>query len=433
MKIAHIAPGAGGMYCGMCIRESALAAALRAEGHDITLIPAYTPIRTDDEDVGDGALFFGGINVYLQQKSAVFRHTPWLFDRLLNSRRLVRWATTTSTKPNPVFLGELTASMLSGEHGRQRKELAKLVHALEHTFQPDVIQLTTALLAGMVRQIKATVSAPVLLGLQGEDLFLDELPTAQRERCLSLLRERAAEADGFLAISAYYADAAAERFGIDRARIHVVSSGINLAGIGPAPEPPDVFTVGYLARISPEKGLHVLVDAFGRLREAANGRPCRLKAAGWLGPHERDYLADVRRQAQAGGFADDFEYVGELDRAEKIRFLQSLSAYSVPSVYRDPRGLGTIEAMACGVPVVEPNHGVFPELIEATGGGVLFTPNDPADLAATLGRLMDDEALRRQLGRNAHEAVRDRFSAATMARETLAVYRRYVSADDKPR
>ncbi len=200
MKIAHIAPGAGSMYCGMCIRESALVAALRAEGHDITLIPAYTPIRTDDEDVSDGALFFGGINVYLQQKSAVFRHTPWLFDRLLNSRRLVRWATTTSTKPKPVFLGELAASMLSGEHGRQRKELAKLVYALEHTFRPDIIQLTTALLAGMVRQIKATVSAPVLLGLQGEDLFLDELPTAQRERCLSLLHERASEADGFLAL-----------------------------------------------------------------------------------------------------------------------------------------------------------------------------------------------------------------------------------------
>jgi hypothetical protein len=84
MKIAYIAAGAAGMYCGTCIHDNTLAAALRDKGHEVALIPTYTPIRTDEVDVSIDRIFYGGINVYLQQKLALFRHTPWLFDQCIS-------------------------------------------------------------------------------------------------------------------------------------------------------------------------------------------------------------------------------------------------------------------------------------------------------------------------------------------------------------
>jgi len=93
MRITYLTAGAAGMYCGTCLQDNTLAAALRARGCDVLLVPLYTPIRTDETDVSLDRVFYGGINVYLQQKSALFRHTPWLFDRLLDLPALLRWAT----------------------------------------------------------------------------------------------------------------------------------------------------------------------------------------------------------------------------------------------------------------------------------------------------------------------------------------------------
>src|SRR5205823_7030285 len=105
MRIAYITAGAAGMYCGSCMRDNTLAAALTRAGHDALLIPTYTPIRTDEPDVSRPRVFFGGINVYLQQKSLLFRHTPWLFDRLLDFPRLLRWVSRFAMRTSPDRLG----------------------------------------------------------------------------------------------------------------------------------------------------------------------------------------------------------------------------------------------------------------------------------------------------------------------------------------
>src|SRR5438128_1077767 len=126
IRVAYITAGAAGMFCGSCIHDNTLVSALLAQGHDALLIPTYTPIRTDERDVSQRRVFFGGINVYLQQKFALFRHTPWLLDRLLDGRRLLRWVSGFAVQIEARKLGELTVSMLRGEHGNQRKEVAKL-------------------------------------------------------------------------------------------------------------------------------------------------------------------------------------------------------------------------------------------------------------------------------------------------------------------
>src|SRR6266849_5787733 len=115
MKIAYITAGAAGMYCGSCMHDNTLVAALRALGHDALLIPTYTPIRTDEEDVSQRRVFFGGINVFLQQNLALFRHTPWVVDRLFDARSLLRWASRIAAKTEAEDLGQLTISILKGE------------------------------------------------------------------------------------------------------------------------------------------------------------------------------------------------------------------------------------------------------------------------------------------------------------------------------
>ena len=186
------------------------------------------------------------------------------------------------------------------------------------------------------------------------------------------------------------------------------------------------FTIGYFARICPEKGLHLLVEAFRILRRTPNAPPCRLRVSGWLGSNHRPYFDDIDRRLQQEGLADDFDHVESPDHASKVRFFQSIDVLSVPTTYQEPKGLYVLEALANGVPVVQPRHGSFPELLEATGGGLLVNPDDPADLARGLRDLLDNPAHREELGRKGKEAVQQRFHADRMARETVAVYRSYL-------
>ncbi len=447
MKIVYITAGAAGMYCGSCMRDNTLVAALCAQGHDALLVPTYTPIRTDEADVSQPRVFLGGINVYLQQKSALFRHMPRLLDRLLDAPRLLRWVSRFAVKTRAEELGALTVSMLRGEHGYQRKEIDKLALWLATEIRPEIVNLTNVLLSGLVHEIKAKspTKLPIIGTLQGDDVFLEMLPEPYKAQALALVRQHCQELDGFIATSAYYADFMAEYLTIPRERIDVVHPGINLKGFGVgerrgvsptclhvgltprrSPGLGSPITIGYFARICPEKGLHLLVEAVQLLKQLPGAPPCRLRVAGWLGENNRGYLRDLVEKIRAWGWSDDFEHVECPDHASKLAFLQSLDILSVPTVYREPKGLYVLEALASGVPVVQPRHGSFPELIEATGGGLLVHPNDPAHLAQTLRHLLEQPALRKELGDRGRQAVHERFHAAAMAERTVAIYRKHV-------
>jgi glycosyltransferase involved in cell wall biosynthesis len=424
MRIAYITAGAAGMYCGSCMRDNTLVAALARQGHDALLVPLYTPIRTDEDDVSVPRVFFGGINVYLQQKFGLFRRTPWFLDRMLDGRRLLRWVSRFAVKTEAERLGDLTISMLKGEHGHQRKEVEKLTRWLAADVKPQVINLTNAILTGVVPELKRRLGLPVLVSLQGDDIYLDFLSEEYRAPAMELIREHCKAVDGFVATSAYYADFMAGYFGVPREKVHVVLPGLKLKGHGgPKGERNGrPFTVGYFARICPEKGFHVLAEAFHILRTMPGTPPVRLRVSGYLGASNRPWLDGLCRQLVERGHGDAFEHVESPDHASKVRFLQSLDVLSVPTTYREPKGLYVLEALANGVPAVQPRHGSFPELIEATGGGLLVNPEDPHDLAQALRKLADNPAHADELGRKGKEAVHAHFHADRMAAETVAVY-----------
>jgi glycosyltransferase involved in cell wall biosynthesis len=424
MKIVYLAAGAGGMYCGSCLHDNTLAAAMQALGEDVLLVPTYTPIRTDEENVSDSHLFFGGINVYLQQRLAVFRHTPWFFDELLNRPGILNWATRGGPSVEAEKLGDLTVSMLQGEHGRQRKEIQKLVHWLKSEARPEVVHLSNAMLVGAAREIRK-LGIRVVSTLSGEDIFLERLVEPYYSQARAALRERAAEIDAFVALNRYYADYMIEYLAIRPERVHVVPHGLNLAGHGVRQDRADpTFVVGYLARICPDKGLHNLVAAAELLLADPSTPPFRIRAAGYLSDADRPYLDTIRARVASWKSPDCFEYVGELTRAEKIAFFQGLDCLSLPTVYRESKGISALEALANGVPLVLPAHGAFPELISSTAGGVLHAPDDPAALADALRGLMSDRAAAARLGASGREVIHRDYHAAGMAKKTIDLYRR---------
>ncbi len=416
MRLAYLIAGAGGMYCGSCLRDNRLAATLIAQGRDVVLIPLYTPIRTDEVDVSEPTVYYGGINVYLRQRSRLYRRLPGWVTRRLDSPRLLRRAMRLAGSTSPATLGDLTVSMLRGEEGAQHKELSRLIEGLR-AIQPDVIHLPNLMFVGMARRLKAALNVPVLCTLSGEDIFIDKLPPDHRSEAMELIRLRSADIDGFVAVTEYFATFARDRFGLPPDRVHVVPMGIDVTGVGEPAAPADgPFIIGYLARICDDKGLLNLCDAFVQLRRA--GRDCRLRVAGYLGAGDRDYFLAVRKYVRHEGVDDVFEYVGEVDRAGKFELLRSLHVLSVPTLYPESKGLYVLEAMATGTPVVQPRHGSFPELVEATGGGLLYDPLDPQGLPGALARLMDDRDLLARLGATGRAAVHESFTDRIMAERT---------------
>jgi glycosyltransferase involved in cell wall biosynthesis len=424
MRLLYITAGAAQMYCGSCLRDNALASELIRRGHDVALLPMYTPTLTDEPNVSGGRVFFGGISVYLEQHSALFRKTPRWLDRLWDSSLALKLAARSSLQTSPKLLGEMTVSMLKGEDGKQRKELEKMLDWLRHEPPFDLVSLPYTLLIGLARPIKEALGVPVHCTLQGEDLFLEGLREPYRAESLRLIREQVRYVDRFAAVSEYYARFMPEYLGIPAEKLSVVPLGINVEGFeARAPRPAGrPFTVGYFARVAPEKGLHLLAEAYKLLRESGRVREAHFEAAGYLGAENAEYLRGVERRMREWGLGAEFSYRGALDREGKIEFLRGLDVLSMPATYDEPKGLPLLEAMACGVPVVQPRRGGFTEIVERTGGGLLCEPDDAASLADGLARVAADPALAGELGARGFRGVREHYTVARMADRALEVY-----------
>ena len=407
------------MYCGNCFRDNALVAALRALGHPTLMIPLYLPLTLDEVDQSAGTpTFFSGVNVYLQQKSAFFRNAPDWLHRFLASPAVLKWAAGRAARTRAADVGELMLSMLRGEEGYQARELEELIAWLKTQPPPGVICLSNALLVGLARRLKAGLCAPVVCMLQGEDSFLDGMTEPHRTRAWQTLAERARDVDLFIAPSHYFGDLMRGRLGLPAEKVQVVYNGINLEGYGEIQNskfkiqnPP---TLGFFARMCPEKGLDLLVAAYLELRKRSRVPGLQLKIGGGCGPGDEAFVEAQRARLREAGVLDDVMFHPNLSHADKVKFLESLDVFCTPALYGEAFGLYVIEALAAGVPVVQPRVASFPELIAATGGGVIAEPT-ARGLADALESLLLEPARARALGEAGRKAVLQDFSVAGMA------------------
>ena len=411
------------MYCGSCLRDNAMASELMKRGHDVLLLPVYTPTLTDEPNVSRDHVVLGGISAYLEQYVPVFRKTPRWLDRLWDSKTALNLATRRSLSTNPKMLGEMTVSVLKGEDGFQRKEVDKFIDWVKDEAPPDVVNLPYTLLLGLAEPIKKALNAPILCTLQGEDLFLDNLQEPHRSEALNLIRDHLPHVDLFLSVSTYYGEFMPDYLGIPREKIRVVPIGINPEGFelrnadrsGP-------FTVGFFGRIAPEKGLHLLAEAYRIARESGELPEARLEAAGYMAADCKPYLEAIQKRLQDAGLDGEFHYRGVLERGDKIAFLRGLDVMSMPATYDEPKGVSLLEAMACGVPLVQPRRGAFTEIVERTGGGLLVQPDDPQSLAQGILEIARNKELATELGANGFRGVREHYTAAQMADRVLEAY-----------
>jgi glycosyltransferase involved in cell wall biosynthesis len=432
MNIVQLTPGAGGMYCGNCFRDNALVAELRKLGQDVTMLPLYLPMTLEDADQSAGVpIFFSGVNVYLEQKSALFRHMPKWLHRWFASPGILKWAAGRAAKTRAADVGDLTLSMMRGEEGKQARELDELIAWLKAHNPPDIICLSNALLVGMVRKLKSELRCPVVITLQGEDTFLDALPPGDRDAAWQLLSERAREVDLFIAPSRYYDELMSRRLGLRRNQVRVLYNGINLEGFGiqnPESRIQNPPVLGYFARMCREKGLPLVVDTFIEIRRRNRVPNLKLHVGGGCGPSDELVVAEQKLKLAAAGLLNDAQFFPNVTREQKLGFLRGLTVFCTPALYGEAFGLYVIEALAAGVPVVQPRHGGFPEIIEKTGGGLITEPNATA-LTEGVESLLLDPSRARALGEAGRKVVHERFSIQSMAEQTVITYAEVLAAN----
>jgi glycosyltransferase involved in cell wall biosynthesis len=419
VHIVQLTPGAGKMYCGACFRDNALVGALRQLGHEVTMLPLYLPLTLDETDETRGApIFYNGINVYLAQKSGLFRSAPNWFRHLFASPKLLEMAAGSAGSTQPSQLGELTISMLKGEEGNQARELDELIAWLRKN-PPTVISLSNALLVGMARRLKRELRVPIICSLQGEDVFLNGLPAKLRERAWQTAAERATDVDLFIAPTHYFGDMMAQRLNISASKLRVLANGIRLEGYNQKSEVrnPKSEILGYFARMCPDKGLHHLVDAYIELHRRRTIANLKLKIGGSCGPSDERFVEEQKAKLRNAGLENTVEFHPNLSREQKLQFLHSLTLFSVPAMYGEAFGMYIIEALAAGVPVVQPRHAAFPELVESTGGGILYDPLTPHGLADALESLAKDPEKAHALSQAGQRSVFENFNINKMAQQ----------------
>ena len=430
MKIFLLTPGTGSYHCGVCIRDNALAKELHRQGHDAIMLPMYLPLTLDEAAASpETPIFFGGINVFLQQKIPLFRHTPRWLDSIFNNRWLLKKvAGSAASQTGGSDIGDLTHSMLLGEDGKQAKELDELIEWMRTHGKPDAVWLSTALLVGLARRIRRELGIPILGSLQGEDSFLDSLDEPWRTRCWNTLAERSRDISAFIAPSQYYAGLMGERMHLAPEQVRVIPNGVAHSDFAVASHAPEVPTIGYLARMVANKGLGTVIDAFILLKKRGHFPTARLVVAGAMTAADEHYVESLKQKVNSAGCHRDVEFRPNIDREEKAAFFRQLTLLSVPATYGEAFGLYIVEAWASGVPVVQPNCAAFTDLIESTGAGRLFEPANTQSLVDEWEKLLANPAEAHALGLKGRAAVEGDYSLSRMAERFVELTRESIDA-----
>lgn len=434
MRVLLMVPGSGGtFYCQNCLRDYALVRALRKAGHDAIMLPLYLPAFDGTLDPKlDAPMFFGGISMFMREKYALFRNAPRWLDRLIDSRWLLRQAASREGSTNAADLGSMTLSMLRGREGNQRMEFERLVEWAATQERMDALHISNALLLGFAPELKRVTHAPVVCSLQDEEPWVDAMRPPYNHLCWQAMARAAESVDVFVATSAWYADRMADKLRIPRERIQVVHLGVETEGVAPAEIADAPRTIGFLSRLHESLGLGTLVDAFVELRKDPAMRDLRLRATGGETPADRPFVDSLRERLRTEGLADAVEFLPDFSGPQRKAFLRSLSVLSVPMPEGEAFGMQLLEAMVHGVPVVQPNLGSYPEIIGATGGGMLYDPADPSGLVEALRSLLNEPVRMRELGARGRESVLARFSIDRVADDFARIYTSAAATGTRP-
>jgi len=430
MKIVHIVPGFGGaFYCGNCLRDSAFMKTVKNMGHTAITIPMYLPLTLNNQAIPNEApVFFGAVSIYIKQKVKFLKHMPIWLENLLNSPFILRYAAHKAGSTRAKGLEDMTLSMMQGETGVQADELEVLINWLKHHEKPDVVHVSNVLLIGLARRIRNEIGIPVIFSLQDEDVWIDAMDEKYRIEAWQLISERAKDVDAFIAVSNYFADVIKRKTTIPHDKIHVVYVGVSTSEFSPSPTPPAVPTIGYLSRVCEANGFEVVTDAFIELKKSERFKNVLLHVSGGFTGDDKPFINKMKRKFQNAGILEQVKFIPEFEGAARLDFLHGITLLSVPVLDGEAFGLYQIEALATGVPVVQPALGAFPEIAEISGGGVIYNPNNATSLAANWAELLDNPEKIKQLASTGRENTKKHFDTEVKATETIEIYKKVIHA-----
>jgi len=427
MNIIQIIPGSGGsFYCGNCLRDSKIVVALREQGYNVTKLPMYLPLFADEHDLNEIPVFYGAISIYLKLMYPFLRNAPLWVDRLLNSKPLLKLAAGMAGSTRAKGLEEMTISMLLGEEGLQKKELEKMVDWIAEHCKPDVIHISNALLLGLARRLKERLDVVIACSLQDEDTWVEPMKPEFRDKIWDLMHERSEEVDAFIAVSDYYADYMKDHMKLPADKVHSVQLGVDPADYRVRPMAEKERNIGFISRMCHENGLDILVDAFLELKKQPEFEDVKLVLTGGHTGDDKRFLKRIKKKISRSCCEDKVVYHDDFDGPGRLEFFDMVSIVSVPLREGFASGLFMLEAMASGIPVVQPAVGAMPEIIESSGGGITYPENDPTILANALKELLNDPAKVQELGLSARKGIEEEFNIYKKTEKIIDVFQKSV-------
>ncbi len=425
MKIVNIVPGFGGtFYCGNCLRDSAYVKSLRVSGHEAITLPLYMPLSsvdfTSDREL---PVFYGAVNVYLEQSSSIFRRMPEWLHRFFNSNVILKFAARMSSSTRAKGLEDITISMLKGSEGFQEKELEELIYFLKHHEKPDVVHLSNALLLGLAGRIREELKIPVVCSLQDEDVWVDAMDEPFRSQVWNLMSEKAKDTNALIAVSNFFAQKVKGKMNIPDDKLFVVPIGVD----------PQKYTcyspnlispvIGFLSRRNKGNGFEILVDAFILLKENPRFSNAKLRVTGGKTSDDNKFEKFQLRKLQKKGYLGDIEFVDDFRTEVLGDFFNGLTLLSVPVIGGEAFGLYQLESLASGIPTVQPEEGAFPEIAQQSGGGVIYSPNTPEMLASKLAEVLSNPDQLKQMSINGRNATETTFNSVNLIQRMIDIYK----------
>jgi glycosyltransferase involved in cell wall biosynthesis len=423
MKIAHIIPGSGGsFYCGNCLRDSKYMKALQDLGQEVIKVPLYLPLFEDAHDLNEVPVFYGAVDIYLKQRFPVFRHMPAFVDKMLNSKPVLNLAAQNAGSTRAKGLEEMTVSMLLGEEGLQKEELERLVEWLRDEAKPDVVHLSNALLLGLARRIKQEMNIPVVCSLQDEDVWVDVMSDKHREEVWQIMETRGREVDAFIAVSDFYAKAMKKQMHIRPDQIFINHIGVDTADYLVKPVQDKEPVIGFISRMCEENGLGILVDAFLLLKEDEAFQPVKLKITGGKTNDDTAFIKQQKKKIEAAGLDSEVFWVEEFENPSRQNFFDTVALLTVPVLNGEAFGLYQLEALASGIPLVQPELGAFPEVVGLSEGGVTYHPNSPKKLAKAWKSIIMDKEKLAEISAKGLNGVKTHFDIHKQSEKLVSIY-----------
>ncbi len=404
------------------MRDSKYIRALKDLGHDVIKVPLYLPIFDDAHDLDEVPVFYGAVNLYLKQQFPIFRHMPSFIEHALDSKGVLEMAARKAGSTRAKGLEEMTISMLLGEDGNQKEELERLVDWLADEAKPDVVHLSNALLLGLAHRIKERMNVAIICSLQDEDVWVDAMEDHYRQKVWDIMSERGKDVDVFIPVSHFYSTEIHKRMDIPEAKMIPVHIGVDTTDYSPRNILDKEPVIGYLSRMCHENGLAVLVDAFIFLRKNPEYTAVKLKITGGKTGDDTHFIKEQKHKISKAGLNESVFWVEEFEGEERQKFFDSVRLISVPVLNGEAFGLYMLEAMASGIPMVQPALGAFPEVIETSGGGLIYPENKPEQLADALGNLIFNDEKLQELSSAGISGVKKHFEIHTQAKKMVAVY-----------